>query len=84
MKIIIIFTTGTSATCDCDDIYIYIILKFLWQVLLSRVYFFHGKDNTKLAKYQKSAQALMCTLLPESPSATSDRTNGKFVAHTIL
>ncbi|KAH9759029.1 Endoglucanase 2 [Citrus sinensis] len=49
------------------------------QVLLSRVYFFHGKDNTKLAKYRKSAQALMCTLLPESPSATSDRTNGGLI-----
>ncbi|KAI3750737.1 hypothetical protein L2E82_21510 [Cichorium intybus] len=46
------------------------------QVLLSRVSFFDSKvaSNANLQKYKKTAEAVMCGLLPKSPTATSSRT----------
>ncbi|KAD4583956.1 hypothetical protein E3N88_21557 [Mikania micrantha] len=46
------------------------------QVLLSRVSFFDSKAATdaSLKKYRKTAEAVMCGLLPKSPTATSSRT----------
>ncbi|CAI9777885.1 unnamed protein product [Fraxinus pennsylvanica] len=52
------------------------------EVLLSRVNFFRPKDvsNSKiLQKYRKSAEAIMCGLLPESSTATSSRTNNGLI-----
>ncbi|OVA12644.1 Glycoside hydrolase [Macleaya cordata] len=51
------------------------------QVLLSRVSFFGAKgtsnsENLGLQKYRKTAEAVMCGLLPDSPTATSSRTDG--------
>ncbi|KAM7518173.1 hypothetical protein LguiB_017135 [Lonicera macranthoides] len=51
-------------------------------VLLSRVSFFGSKDaaNTEnLENYRKTAEAIMCGLLPTSPSATSSRTDGGLI-----
>ncbi|XP_004291374.1 PREDICTED: endoglucanase 10-like [Fragaria vesca subsp. vesca] len=45
------------------------------QVLLSRLTFFGGnKDNSVLQKYKSTAEAVMCGLLPKSPTATTSRT----------
>ncbi|KAI3464855.1 hypothetical protein Pfo_021518 [Paulownia fortunei] len=52
------------------------------QVLLSRVSFFGSKDilnSNVLLKYRKSAEAVMCSLLPKSPSATSSRTDSGLI-----
>ncbi|GFP95279.1 endoglucanase 2 [Phtheirospermum japonicum] len=52
------------------------------QVLLSRVSFFGLKEvsnSEKLQNYRKSAEAVMCNLLPKSPSATSSRTDGGLI-----
>ena len=49
------------------------------QVLLSRLSFFDAKGasgNTGLENYRKSAEDVMCGLLPKSPSATTSRTDG--------
>ncbi|CAH1446286.1 unnamed protein product [Lactuca virosa] len=48
------------------------------QVLLSRVSFFDSKvaSNANLQKYKKTAEAVMCGLLPKSPTATESRTKG--------
>ncbi|XP_050367176.1 endoglucanase 10 isoform X2 [Argentina anserina] len=45
------------------------------QVLLSRLTFFGGnKDNSVLQKYKSTAEAVICGLLPKSPTATTSRT----------
>ncbi|KAK2974581.1 hypothetical protein RJ640_016922 [Escallonia rubra] len=54
------------------------------QVLLSRVNFFGGKDmssaeNIGLQMYRKTAESVMCGLLPDSPTATSSRTDGGLI-----
>ncbi|XP_062022739.1 endoglucanase 10-like [Rosa rugosa] len=50
------------------------------QVLLSRLTFFGGsKDNSVLQKYKKTAEAVMCGLLPKSPTATSSRTKNGMI-----
>ncbi|KAJ6802319.1 endoglucanase 24-like isoform X1 [Iris pallida] len=54
------------------------------QVLLSRVNFFASKDtsnaeNKGLQMYRNTAEAVMCGLLPDSPTATSSRTDGGLV-----
>uniref|UniRef100_A0A803MV15 Endoglucanase n=1 Tax=Chenopodium quinoa TaxID=63459 RepID=A0A803MV15_CHEQI len=54
------------------------------QVLLSRVNLFASKDvsssaNSGLLKYRLTAEAVMCGLLPKSPTATSSRTDGGLV-----
>ncbi|XVE69751.1 hypothetical protein DITRI_Ditri10aG0016300 [Diplodiscus trichospermus] len=52
------------------------------QILLSRLSFFGAKnasDNSGLQKYRKSAEDVMCVLLPKSPTATSSRTDGGLV-----
>ncbi|KAL3634245.1 hypothetical protein CASFOL_021299 [Castilleja foliolosa] len=52
------------------------------QVLLSRVSFFGPKDASNsnvLGKYKESAEAVMCGLLPKSPTATSSRTDNGLV-----
>ncbi|PPD97792.1 hypothetical protein GOBAR_DD05169 [Gossypium barbadense] len=50
------------------------------QVLLSRIIFFGAKDmptveNLDLQMYRKTAELVMCGLLPDSPTATSRRTD---------
>lgn len=54
------------------------------QVLLSRVSFFGANDATNSVKnslqmYQKTAEAVMCGLFPDSPTATSSRTDGGLI-----
>ncbi|KAF9620808.1 hypothetical protein IFM89_014745 [Coptis chinensis] len=51
------------------------------QVLLSRVSFFGAKEtsNSGLHMYRKTAVAVMCGLLPQSPTATKSRTNGGLI-----
>ncbi|KAL6504746.1 hypothetical protein OROHE_023504 [Orobanche hederae] len=52
------------------------------QVLLSRVSFFGQKDvsnSNVLKKYKESAEAVMCGLLPKSPTAASSRTDNGLV-----
>lgn len=52
------------------------------QVLLSRISFFGSKDASNsaiLQKYRDSAEAVMCGLLPKSPTATSSRTDGGLI-----
>ncbi|KAL8253460.1 hypothetical protein R6Q59_037153 [Mikania micrantha] len=51
------------------------------QVLLSRVSFFDSKAATdaSLKKYRKTAEAVMCGLLPKSPTATSSRTRSGLI-----
>ncbi|GFY86235.1 glycosyl hydrolase 9B5 [Actinidia rufa] len=45
-------------------------------VLLSRVSFFGSKGKSEnIQKYRETAEAVMCGLLPKSPTATSSRTN---------
>lgn len=51
------------------------------QVLLSRVSFFGSADtsdaeNLGLQKYRRTADAIMCSLLPYSSLATPNRTEG--------
>ncbi|CAN6463570.1 unnamed protein product [Victoria cruziana] len=51
------------------------------QVLLSRVMFFASdkasdEDKSGLENYKKTAEAVICALLPDSPTATTDRTDG--------
>ncbi|KAG5048012.1 hypothetical protein JHK85_009115 [Glycine max] len=50
------------------------------QVLLSRLSFFKAKDisnsySSGLHSYRKTAEAVMCGLLPDSPTATKSRTD---------
>ncbi|XP_047957550.1 endoglucanase 2-like [Salvia hispanica] len=52
------------------------------QVLISRISFFGGKDISNsdiLMQYRDSAEVVMCGLLPESPSATSSRTENGLI-----
>ncbi|XP_002510516.2 endoglucanase 10 [Ricinus communis] len=51
------------------------------QVLLSRLTFFGEKDtsNSGLQMYRQTAEAVMCGLLPDSPTATSSRTDGGLI-----
>ncbi|KAG0452700.1 hypothetical protein HPP92_025092 [Vanilla planifolia] len=54
------------------------------QVLLSRLNIFGTKESTNaenkgLQMYQKTAEAIMCGLLPDSPTATSSRTDGGLI-----
>ncbi|GKV17867.1 hypothetical protein SLEP1_g28322 [Rubroshorea leprosula] len=53
------------------------------QVLLSRLSFFgsdaSGSENSGLQNYRKTAEAVMCNLLPDSPSATSSRTDSGLI-----
>ncbi|WOL19128.1 endoglucanase 24-like [Canna indica] len=54
------------------------------QVLLSRVNFFGSSQSSNaemkgLQLYRKTAEAVMCGLLPDSPTATSSRTDGGLV-----
>ncbi|URD92248.1 Glycosyl hydrolase family 9 [Musa troglodytarum] len=54
------------------------------QVLLSRVNFFGSTQSSNaemkgLRLYRKTAEAVMCGLLPDSPTATSSRTDGGLV-----
>ncbi|KAL2333984.1 hypothetical protein Fmac_015197 [Flemingia macrophylla] len=49
-------------------------------VLLARLSFFKAKDisnsyGSRLSSYRKTAQAVMCGLLPDSPTATKSRTD---------
>ncbi|CAN4122965.1 unnamed protein product [Withania somnifera] len=52
------------------------------QVLLSRASFFNTKgtsNSDKLQEYRKTAEAVMCGLLPKSPTATSSRTDSGLI-----
>ncbi|KAH9624582.1 hypothetical protein KSS87_004240 [Heliosperma pusillum] len=54
------------------------------QVLLSRVNMFGSKDlsstvNSGLQSYRETAEAVICGLMPNSPTATSSRTDGGLV-----
>lgn len=50
---------------------------------MSRVNFFGSKktssaESAGLRKHRETAEAVMCGLLPDSPTATSSRTDGNF------
>ncbi|KAK7283408.1 hypothetical protein RIF29_12905 [Crotalaria pallida] len=54
------------------------------QVLLARVSFFKGKDisnshGSGLQKYRKTAEAVMCGMLPDSPTLTKSRTDSGLI-----
>lgn len=52
------------------------------QVLLSRISLFGTKDsksNSNLQNYRKTAEAVMCGLLPKSPTATTSRTDSGLI-----
>ncbi|XP_077221351.1 endoglucanase 24-like [Tasmannia lanceolata] len=54
------------------------------QVLLSRLYFFGSKktsnaENVALQRYAITAKAVVCGLLPDSPTATTSRTDGGLI-----
>ncbi|KAG6704884.1 hypothetical protein I3843_07G149500 [Carya illinoinensis] len=54
------------------------------QVLLSRLTFFGCKEGSKslisgLQKYKETAEAVMCVLLPSSPTATTSRTESGLI-----
>ncbi|KAH7566284.1 hypothetical protein ACOSP7_022703 [Xanthoceras sorbifolium] len=54
------------------------------QVLLSRINLFGAKDiseteNLGLQMYRKTAETVMCGLLPDSPTATTSRTEGGLI-----
>ncbi|XP_057502607.1 endoglucanase 10-like [Actinidia eriantha] len=52
------------------------------QVLLSRISFFGAKGSSNsenLHNYRKTAEAVVCGLLPKSPTATSSRTNSGLI-----
>ncbi|XP_021862578.1 endoglucanase 24-like [Spinacia oleracea] len=59
-------------------------LFIVLQVLLSRVNLFSSKDlsssaNSSLQMYRKTAEAVMCGLIPKSPTATSSGTDGGLI-----
>lgn len=61
---------------------------FLVQVLLSRLSFFKAKDisnsySSGLHSYRKTAEAVMCGLLPDSPTATKSRTDGNILLEML-
>ncbi|KAL6227045.1 hypothetical protein ACLB2K_001004 [Fragaria x ananassa] len=54
------------------------------QVLMSRISFFGAKDlsmaeNIDIQMYRKTAEVFMCGLIPDSPTATSDRTDNGLI-----
>ncbi|KAJ6412029.1 hypothetical protein OIU84_005160 [Salix udensis] len=51
------------------------------QVLLSRLTFLGNKDtsNSNLQMYRKTAEAVMCGLIPDSPTATKSRTDSGLI-----
>ncbi|GAB4852508.1 hypothetical protein Ancab_016722 [Ancistrocladus abbreviatus] len=54
------------------------------QVLLSRISFFNAKGisdsaNSGLKMYRETAEAIMCGLIPDSPTATSSRTHSGLI-----
>ncbi|GMH16505.1 hypothetical protein Nepgr_018346 [Nepenthes gracilis] len=54
------------------------------QVLLSRISFFSAKgisnsENSGLNMYRKTAEAIMCGLIPDSPTATTSRTENGLI-----
>lgn len=53
------------------------------QVLLSRISLFSAKDSNSnannLKNYRKTAEAVMCGLLPKSPTATTSRTDNGLI-----
>ncbi|KAF4371854.1 hypothetical protein F8388_009256 [Cannabis sativa] len=54
------------------------------QVLLSRINFFGGKEmtvteNVDIQMYRKTAEIIMCGLLPDSPTSTSSRTQNGLI-----
>nr|XP_027190527.1 endoglucanase 24-like [Cicer arietinum] len=56
------------------------MVQWFSMVLLSRLSFFKEKEllssyGSGLQKYRKSAEAVICGLLPDSPTATKSRTN---------
>lgn len=58
------------------------------QVLLSRLSFFKAKDisnsySSGLHSYRKTAEAVMCGLLPDSPTATKSRTDGNILLEML-
>lgn len=62
---------------------------FLVQVLLSRLSFFKAKDisnsySSGLHSYRKTAEAVMCGLLPDSPTATKSRTDGNILLECYI
>jgi hypothetical protein len=38
-----------------------------------------SEENLDLQMYRKTSEAIMCELLPDSPTATSSRTKGDFL-----
>lgn len=60
------------------------MLNFGKQVLLSRISFFGSKETSLeetigLQMYRKTAEVLMCGLLPDSPTATPNRTDSNII-----
>ncbi|XP_047327718.1 endoglucanase 2-like [Impatiens glandulifera] len=50
------------------------------QVLLSRISFFGSRENSKsVINYRRSAESVMCNILPTSPAATTSRTHGGLI-----
>ncbi|KAM7259634.1 hypothetical protein ACFE04_015375 [Oxalis oulophora] len=52
------------------------------QVLLARLTFFGGNGNSEnsgLQRYRKTAEAVMCGLIPDSPTATTSRTENGLI-----
>lgn len=51
------------------------------QVLLSRLTLFgdEGKSDPGLDQYKETAETVMCSLIPDSPTATSSRTDGGLI-----
>ncbi|MBA0867614.1 hypothetical protein Goshw_001976, partial [Gossypium schwendimanii] len=59
-----------------------VLVQWLREVLLSRLSFFGdkgAKGNSGIDDYKKSADELMCALLPDSPSATASRTKSGLI-----
>jgi len=55
------------------------------QILLSRLTFFKkGLSGSKgLQGFKETAEAVMCGLIPSSPTATSSRTDGTFLTSHV-
>lgn len=64
---------------NTNTILLYWVNFYFMQVLLSRVGFFGSKDNSNsehVQNYRKTAEAIMCNILPKSPKASDSRTDG--------
>lgn len=73
----IFLSSGYMLKCCCHFSSMFIILE---QILLSRIILFGVKEvseteNLDLQMYRETAEAIMCGLLPDSPTATSSRTD---------